>query len=159
MKYLEMPNILRTNALFSKLNALDPKQSVEIEVYSCKQTRQQKSHRDVQKPLRYYVSALEEAFGDYDFSGERGSSFHQTCYDFIRKELSFIFFTIYRNYDDVNEMLGFLDSILNQCVSIRSSMFYLIDDLFGNEAEKYKVFLIHDKKLRRVVIIKTLTRT
>lgn len=158
MKFINMPNIIRTNTLFSKLNAIDPKQNIEIEVYSCKQTRVQKKHHSIPKPQRYYVSALEEAFNDYDFSKIPPDAFQKTTYEAILKELSFVFFTIYRNNDDVNETLEFLDTILNQCVNFKISRFYAIDDLFNNEVEKHKVFLIHDNKLRRVIVIKLITQ-
>jgi len=159
MKFINMLNIIRTNTLFSKLNAIDPKQNIEIEVYSCKQTRMQKKHYSIQKPLRYYISALEETFSDYDFSKTSINAFQKTTYQSILNELSFVFFTVYRNNDDVNQTLEFIDTIMNQCVNLRTSRFYVIDDLFNNEIEKCKVFLIHDTKLRRVVVIKSVTQT
>lgn len=158
MKFINMLNIIRTNTLLSKLNAIDPRQSIEIEVYSCKQTRMQKRHHRIPKPLRYYISALEETFSDYDFSKVSIAAFQKTTYGAILDELSFVFFTVYRNNDDVNQTLEFIDTIMNQCVNLRMSRFYVIDDLLNNEAERCRVALVHDTKLRRVVVIKSVTQ-
>lgn len=155
MKFLEMNSIIKTNVLFSKLRAFDPKRSLEIEAYSCKQTRQQKRHKDLPKPLRFYISALELAFPDYDFSSETLSSFKPTTLESVKKELSYVFFTIYKNNEDVNELLAYLDALLEQCVNLRNSFIFTLDRIFSCDTDYYKVFILHDRKLRRVLIIKS----
>ncbi|KAI5175949.1 hypothetical protein PAEPH01_2203 [Pancytospora epiphaga] len=153
MKFISMPNILRANKLFSRLCAADPQSSIEMELYSCKQTRFQRMHYDIPKPLRFYISALEEAFGDHDFS-ESAKSFCSTTYANIRDEISFKLFKIQRNYEDVEESVGLFSAVLGQCVSLRNSVYYTVTQLYGDEEERKKVFLIHDRKRKRVVIIK-----
>lgn len=155
MKFIDMPAIIQTNALLSRINVLDPKKSIEVELYSCKQTKVQKKHRNIKKPLRYYVSVLEETFGDFDFSGKSAESFVQITHEYLKKELSFILFTIYKNYEDVNELLLFMDNIFSSCVSVRHSLHCYIDNLFENESDNCRVFIIHDKKQKRVILIKT----
>ena len=151
-----MNNIIKTNALFSRLQAFDPKRSLEIEAYSCKQTKEQKKHKNIPKPLRFYISALELAFPDYSFSNEGLSSFKQSTLDNIKKELSFIFFTLYKNNDDVNDLLSYLESLLGQCINLKESSIFVLDRIFSSDSNYSKVFLIHDKKLKRILIIKSI---
>lgn len=149
-----MPNIIRTNTLFSKLKILDPRRSIEIEAYSCKQTKHQRSHYKMPKPLRFYVSTLELSLPDYDFSNASLSLFQNTSLDKIRSELSFILFTIYKNQEDVDELLSFFDRVLSQSVSLRNSLFYEVDFAALNEELSLKVFMIHDRKMRRIIVLK-----
>lgn len=152
MKFIAMPNIFRTNALFSKLKALDPRRSIELEAYSCKQTRQQKALHDIPKPLRFYVATLEQALPDYDFSDAPRALFAPTSLEALREELSFVLFTIYRNQEDVRELLAFVDRVLEQCVRLRSCLFYVVSQPGGET--RVKVFLIHDTRRRRIVVVK-----
>lgn len=156
MKLLEISSITKTNVLFSRLRAFDPKRSLEIEAYSCKQTREQKRHKRLPKPLRFYISALELAFPDYDFSNETLSSFKHTTVDNVKSELSYVFFTIYKNEDDVSSLLAYLDILLSQCVSIKNTAIFVLDRVFSCDIDYYKVFILHDKKLRRILIIKSI---
>lgn len=155
MKFLEMGRITKTNVLFSRLRAFDPKRSLEIEAYSCKQTREQKKHKRLPKPLRFYISALEQAFPDFDFSNETLSSFKHTTVENVKRELSYVFFTIYKNKEDVNELLAYLDALLSQCVSLRKSAIFALDRVFSCDTGYHKVFILHDKRLRRILIIKS----
>lgn len=154
MKYLDMPIIIKLNYFFSKLNALKPGIGLELETYSCKQTKNQKRHINIKKPLRFYISALEESFSDYDFSNEKAESFIKVTYPYIKKELEYILFTVYKNYDSVNETINYINNILNYCISIKKSSFFMIKNLFPNEEEQYRIFIIHDKDRKRVIIIK-----
>lgn len=178
MKYLEMPNILKTNALFSRLNILDPTRSIEVEVYSCKETKKQKknynknynknnsrtsiesiSSTDVtnniltNKLLKYFISALSESFPDYDFSNNPMNFFKETHYEFLISELAYILFTVYRNHEEVSEVLSFFDNILKQSIGIKAASIYYVENLFLNERDKYRVFLIYDKSMKRVIVI------
>lgn len=155
MKFLEMSNIIKTNALLSRLQAFDPKRSVEIEAYSCKQTKEQKKHRDIPKPLRFYISALELAFPDFDFSEMSLSGFNKITYNVVRNELSYVFFTIYKNCDDVEEFVVFLDTLLEQCINIKAAKFFLVDGTMFGDSDFHKIFLIYDSQIKRVVIIKS----
>lgn len=156
MKFLELNNIIKTNILFSKLQSFDPRRTLEIEVYSCKQTKQQKKHRIIRKPLRFYVSALEMAFPDHDFSSESIRSFNKSSGQELKGELSFVFFTLYKNHSDVAELVQYLDNLLEQCVDVRHSVFYTLNKSILCDSDYHKVFLIHDKKSKRVVIIKSI---
>lgn len=155
MKFLEMNSIIKTNMLFSRLRAFDPKRTLEIEAYSCKQTKEQKRHKNLPKPLRFYISALELAFPDYDFSNVTLSSFKPTTLENVKKELSYVFFTIYKNSEDVSELLAYLDALLGQCVNLRTSSILTLDRIFSCDTDYYKVFILHDKKLKRILIIKS----
>lgn len=156
MKFLELSSILKTNRLFNKLKELDPKINIDIEVYSCKQTKHQKSHRTIPKPFRFYVSALEMSFTDYDFSQETIESFKPTNFNTIKDELSYVFFRIYKNCEDVSNILHFIELILEQCVSLERSKFYNVSNLFTNESSVFRVFVIYDIASKRVLIIKNL---
>lgn len=156
MKFMELTNITRTNRLFEKLREFDPKRTIDIEVYSCKQTKHQKTHWCIPKPFRFYISALEMAFPDYDFSQETIDIFKEVDMEAIKKELSFVFFTMYRNCEDVSEMVHFIEQILEQCVDTRKAQYYTVDTLFGDEAVVYKLYIIYDKKAKRVLIVKSL---
>jgi len=156
MKYIDMQNINKTNALLSRLTAADPKMNIELEIYSCKQTKQQKKHHAIPKPWRFYISALESEFDDYDFSLQPQNSFLSTTFEDIHKELSYLMFTVFKNNEDVLETMAFVEKIINQCIFIKKSVCVRIENLLVNESEHTKVFLIYNKVLRRVVLIKIL---
>lgn len=156
MKFLELNNIIKTNILFSRLQAFDSRRTLEIEAYSCKQTKEQKRHRNICKPLRFYISALELAFPDYDFSNESIRSFNAISSQELKGELSFIFFTLYKNHNDVSELIHYLDILLEQCIDIRKSVFYSLDKSILCDSKYHKIFLIHDKQKKRVIIIKSI---
>lgn len=154
MKFLELNNIIKTNILFSRLQAFDSRRTLEIEVYSCKQTKEQKKHKNIQKPLRFYVSALDLAFPDHDFSNESMNSFDNISIETLKAELSFVFFTMYKNNEDVAELIQYLNILLDQCVDIHNSVFYIFNKPILSDPIYNNVFLIHDNKKKRVVIIK-----
>lgn len=154
MKFITMLNIIRTNTLFSKLKTIDPRRSIEIEAYSCKQTRHQKSHKNMPKPLRFYISTLELTFPGHDFSNVPINMFRFTNLDAIRSEVSFVLFTIYKNQNDVSELLSFLDTVLAQSVSLRSSLFYSVDVPLISDDANIKAYMIHDRKKRRIIVLK-----
>lgn len=156
MKYLEINSIVKTNALLSRLHAFDPRRSLEIEAYSCKQTKEQKKHKNIPKPLRFYISALELTFPDYDFSSITNDSFKNIPYSALRNELSFIFFTMYKNSSDVEEFVSYLDALFEQCVEIKKARFFIVEKDVFEDLEFYKIFMIHDKKKKRVLIIKSI---
>ncbi|KAI4292002.1 hypothetical protein PAPHI01_1276 [Pancytospora philotis] len=158
MKYINMPHILKANALMSQLDAIDDSAGIEIEAYSCKPTRMQKAHRRISKPLRFFITALEEAFDDYDFSAEPLDAFATTTYAAIKDDVSFVFFTKYKNCGDVDETMALFDELLRECVDLRASKLYAIDMPLGEAGEKFKVYLIHDAKQKRVLLIKLATR-
>jgi len=158
MKFMEIPSIIKTNLLFSKLSTIDPQQALDLEVYSCKPTKTQKAHKNIPKPLKYYVSTLEEVFAGYDFSSKSMKEFKSINYITLKKELSFVFLTIYKNNGDVMEMLGFIDTVFCNCVNMKNALIYKIVDIAVNEGENCNVFLIHGKKEKRVIIIKHITR-
>jgi len=155
MKFMEMNDIIKTNALFTRLKAFDPKLSLEIEAYSCKPTKEQKRHKNIPKPLLFYVCALELAFPDYDFSNEAMSSFAKTTLDNIKKELSYIFFTLYKNNEEVSELIAYLDALLEQCLDLKKTLAFIVDKPASTETGYHRVFLLHDRKLKRILVIKT----
>lgn len=155
MKFLEISSIIKTNALLSRLQAFDPRRSLEIEVYSCKQTREQRKHRDKPKPLRFYISALELTFPDYDFSEMTQEAFKVISYTVLKSELSFVLFTMYKNHEDVGEFIEYLDVLIGQCVDVRRSQFCVVEKDLLDDLNFHRIFVIYDKKKRRVMIIKS----
>lgn len=156
MKFLEINSITKTNALLSRLQAFDPRRSLEIEAYSCKQTREQKRHKNIPKPLRFYISALELAFPDYDFSTMEEESFRSISHGTLRNELSFVFFTMYKNHEDVEEFVSYLDALLEQCVDVKRAQFFIVEDNMLDDLDFHRIFIVHDKKRKRVLIIKSM---
>lgn len=154
MKYMDIPNINVINSLFSSLNFLNPKQSLEFEVYSCKQTKLQKRHLNLKKPLRFYVSALEESFIEYDFSNEQGSSFTRTTYEHIRNEMAYYFLALYKNSFEVERSIAKIEYVLNHCIQHKKASCFLVENSFYNELEIYRIYLLHNKNCRRVILIK-----
>lgn len=154
MKFLEINNIIKTNVLFSKLKAFNPNINLEIEAYSCKQTKEQKKYYKIPKPLRFYISVLELAFPDYDFSNETLSSFKKTSMDIVIKEMSYLFFVLYKNNDEVTELLSYLEALLGQCLNLRKTSVLLLDRTRFSESDYRNVFLLHDKKLKRIIVLK-----
>ncbi len=155
MKFMEMRNLLKTNILFSRLQLFDPKKTIEIEAYSCKQTKDQKRHKFIPKPLRFYISALELTFPDYDFSNEKYTSFKPTHIDYVKKEISFLFLTIYKNNNDASEFLTFFETVLGQVINLKNSKIFLVDIDLEGDSGYLKTFLFYDKKLKRILILKT----
>ncbi|ELA41030.1 uncharacterized protein VICG_01912 [Vittaforma corneae ATCC 50505] len=156
MKFLEIGSIIKTNALLSRLQAFDPRRSLEIEAYSCKQTREQKKHKTIPKPLRFYVSALELAFPYYDFSTMTKESFRNISHGMLKNELSFVFFTMYKNHEDVEEFVSYLDALLEQCVDVKRAQFFIVEDNMLDDLDFHRIFMVYDKRKRRVLIIKSI---
>lgn len=156
MKFLELNSLIKTNILFSRLQAFNSRRTLEIEAYSCKQTKEQKKYRSIQKPLRFYISALDLAFPDYNFSNETMDSFDSISLDILKSELSFVFFTLYKNNEDVAELIDYLNILLQQCVDIDDSAFYVFNKPLISDSNDIRVFLIHDKKKKRVIILKSI---
>jgi hypothetical protein len=156
MKFLGINSIIKTNALLSRLHTFDPRRSLEIEAYSCKQTREQKRHKKIAKPLRFYISSLELTFPDYDFSDLSIDSFKEISYKALRNELSFVFFTMYKNNEDVEEFISYLGALFEQCVDIERANIYIIENNLLDDLDFYKIFMIHDKRKRRILIIKSI---
>lgn len=154
MRFMEMKNLLRTNALFSRIQLVDPRETIEIEAYSCKQTKKEKKYNCIQKPLRFYISVLDIIYPDYDFSGYRYSSFKRTTIDHVKKEISYIFLTIYKNNDDVNDFIFYYESFINQVINIKNSIIMLVDIDFDTESNHNKIFIFYNKKLKRILVFK-----
>ena len=113
MKFLDLNSLIKTNILFSRLQAFNAKRTLEIEAYSCKQTKEQKRYKNIPKPLRFYITALELAFPDYDFSRETNDSFDIISFEILKSELSFVFFTFYKNNEDVAEIIQYFSIVYN----------------------------------------------
>lgn len=154
MKFMEMNSIIKTNALFARLKAFDSKLNLEIEAYSCKQTKQQKRHKNIPKPLLFYICALEISCPDHDFSSESMSLFEKTTFENIKIELAFIFFRLYKNNEEVNELLKYFDALLDQCLDVSRTIAYVVDKPVSSETGFLRVFLLHDKRKKRILIIK-----
>ena len=154
MKYINIPMVTQANALLSRLSAAVPKQGMEIEVYSCKQTKLQKQHRSIKKPLRYYISALEQAFPDYDLSRLTLANFANTDYALIQREISYVLFTVHKNIEDVNEMLLFMDRMMQGCVGVKNLQCYHVDRIFDTDTEKFRVYLMYDRAQKRIMLVK-----
>ncbi|KAM0680800.1 hypothetical protein GINT2_001074 [Glugoides intestinalis] len=154
MKFLEINSIIKTNTLLSRMQAFDPQRSLEIEVYSCKQTREQKRHKRIPKPLRFYICALELAFPDYSFSTATLNFFRKIPYSSIKNELSFVFFTLYKNNEDVKEFINYLDALLDQCIDMKNTEFFLVDESLLDDNDFHRIYILHNRK--RIIVIKSI---
>lgn len=154
MRFMEMKNLLRTNALFARLEPIDPNDTIEIEAYSCKQTKKERKCYTMPKPLRFYVSVLEMTYPDYDFSKFSYKSFIKTTIEHVKKEISFIFLTIYKNNDDVTEFISFYECIINQVICLKNCIIMLVDIEIDSEYLYQKTFLFYNKKLKRILVLK-----
>lgn len=159
MKFMELSSLLRTNILFAKLKLLNPNQTVEMEAYSCKPTKsERKNKRRLPKPLRFYISALEMSFDDYDFSSYTASSFLATHMDFFKKELCFVLFKAYKNNEDVFEFVNYVTGVLNNVIQTKKCEIVLIDKFERQEEGRTKIFIFYNKKLKRIVMVTLSTK-
>lgn len=138
------------------MQAFDPQRSLEIEVYSCKQTREQKRHKGIPKPLRFYICALEQAFPDYVFSSATLNFFRKIPYSAIKNELSFVFFTMYKNNEDVEEFINYLDALIDQCINMKNTDFLIVDESLLGDNDFHRIYILHDKDRKRIMIIKSI---
>ncbi|KAI5148153.1 hypothetical protein ENBRE01_0141 [Enteropsectra breve] len=154
MKFIQSQNIVRTNNLFSRISAKGLDDWIEFEVYSCKETKEQRKNRDLAKPLRYYVFSLEQTFPDFDFTGISQSAFKRTSVETLRDEMYFLQLSFCKNSQDAEEFMELIKNVLETCIVIKQSIFYEIDPNTLKDATKSKVFMVHDRKQKRVLMIK-----
>ncbi len=153
MKLIISKNINKTNAIMEKLNENQSDVNVEIEVYSCKKTKFHKKNRDVKKPLKFLIAALDESFPNYEFS-------HISLNEFIKsnsieffENLKFVFLKAYKNETDSNDTIKYWEMLINSYSPLKASIIY---KYYIIEEENTVVYLIYNSKLKRVILIKIL---
>lgn len=155
MRYLELSYISKTNKLFQKLQDLNPSLSIEMEAYSCKSSKKQKTERLIEKPLRYLLSALELCFPDYDFYGESWRSFKRRTMSEIKNEMTYSITTTHKNNEDVKEFVDFLTIILEKSIHLNGCEIFSYESRTGPFEDCYWhfSFLFFNKERKRVVIL------
>lgn len=153
MKYMEIDNLNKSNALFNRLHSLFPEQKLEIEAYSCKHTKDDKHIKHIGKPLRFYIRSLEISLPDFEFRSYTYHSFKKISYDFLKKEVTYMFFRIYKNIEDVNDMVDFFQKSTEQLITINKSEVFQIETL-RTDLGQCKVFMIYNKRMKRIVLLK-----
>jgi hypothetical protein len=155
MRYLELSYISKTNSLFEKLRDINPLLNIEIEAYSCKSSKKQRSERQIEKPLRYLLSCLQLCFPDYDFYNESWDSFRKKSIEEVQSEIIYSITTTYRNSDDVKEFVDFLTMVLDRSITLKGCDIYSYESRIG-PFEGYSwhfCFLFFNKKRKRVVVL------
>lgn len=155
MRYLELSCISRTNKLFKRLQDLNPLLNIEMEAYSCKSSRKQRSERLIEKPLRYLLSALELCFPDYDFHGESWSSFCRKTIGEICSEMTYSITTTHKKSEDVREFVDFLMIILEKSIHLTGCEIFSYENRIGpfEDCSWHFSFLFFSKKQKRVIIL------
>lgn len=159
MKYLELNCISKTNKLFQRLRDLNPHLNIEMEAYSCKSSKKQKSEKLVEKPLRYLLSALELCFPDYDFYNESWQSFGRRTMTEVLNEVAYSITTTHKNCEDVKEFVDFLTIILERSIRLDGCEIFSYESRTGpfEDCSWHFSFLFFNKKQKRVVILNALS--
>ncbi|WUR02774.1 repressor of RNA polymerase III transcription MAF1-like protein [Vairimorpha necatrix] len=90
MKYLQISQILKTNEIFKSIQEKHPSFTIDLEVFSCKSSKNDKIFNTLPKPFRYLVQTLALAYPDYDFENENALSFTLMPYQDVVNELILI---------------------------------------------------------------------
>lgn len=155
MRYLELNCISKTNKLFQKLQDLNPLLNIEMEAYSCKTSRKEKSEKLIEKPLRYLLSALGLCFPDYDFYSESWASFRRKTLDEVKNEIAYSITITHKNNEDVREFIDFLAIILEKSIHPSGCEIFSYENRVGpfEGCSWHFSFLFFNKKRKRVVIL------
>ncbi|KAL6121073.1 hypothetical protein NUSPORA_02064 [Nucleospora cyclopteri] len=146
-----MTSLIKTNNLLTKLNNFKHGKTIEIEAYSCKNSKQQKKNNKLEKPLRFLISTLEMSFIDFDFSKNTIKDFKIVDSALLFKNLNYSFLTLSKNQQETAEYLEYLELLLNQCIDLKNSLIYRIEVVDKSAVE---VFMLYNKKMRRILVIK-----
>ncbi|KAF9761827.1 hypothetical protein NGRA_2394 [Nosema granulosis] len=154
MKYLEINQILRTNEILKTIQEQYPI-ILDLEVYSCKNSKNYKVYRNVQKPLRYLLETLQQAFPDYSFTGETWSSFKKVDFQKVANELIYSFLTFYKVKEKVDELVEFLGLIIDKTMYIDECEIYSYTSRKGpfENNNWFFCFLFYSKVNKRVLYL------
>lgn len=165
MKFLEISNIIKTNALLSRYNSFYKGKVLEIEAYSCKRTRKEKKSNPGPKPLAYLIGALESSFTDYEFRELNLNSFDKQSEKNVIDFINYKIFLACKCKNELSDHLLYLSLLFKQTIDIKQSEIYKYT--LGDERDKSMarstqdeeestttIFLIYNKKMKRVLMVK-----
>lgn len=154
MKYLEINQILRTNEILKTIQEQYPI-ILDLEVYSCKESKNYKMYKNTPKPLRYLLETLQQAFPDYSFTGETWKSFKKIDFQSVANELIYSFLTFYKVKEKVDELVEFLGLIIDKTMYIDECEIYSYVNRRGpfEDNNWFFCFLFYSKMNKRVLYL------
>ncbi|ORD93839.1 YA60 [Enterospora canceri] len=155
MKFMEITHILKTNELFKKYMEFVSGKLIEIEAYSCKKSKEERMIRRIKKPLRFFISALEMSFIHYDFSKLNMGMFEKVDFNAFCQDLYNFMFYVCKCKDEANECIEYVKLVLQHCVNVDGAAIYGFK-FHGDEPGS--VYLIYNKSMKRILLVKTLDR-
>ncbi|EOB12073.1 hypothetical protein NBO_559g0002 [Nosema bombycis CQ1] len=154
MKFLEIKQILRTNEILKTIQEQYPI-ILDLEVYSCKNSKIYKMYKKTPKPLRYLLETLQRVYPDYSFIGEDWSNFKKLDYQNVANELIYSFLTFYKVKEKVDELVQFLGLIIDKTVFIDGCEIFSYTSREGpfEKDNWHFCFLFYSRSNKRVLFL------
>ncbi|ORD99145.1 YA60 [Hepatospora eriocheir] len=152
MKFIGNQFVFETNKIMKDLSSQEGIGNiVEMEVYSCKQTKESKKNNVLPKPLRFLISALEQHLPDYDFSETSMNAFQIASKEKLFTDLDFAIMTAIKNSNDANKILAYWTIVLKSILKLDKTQFYIFNFI---EDKNNLLYLLYEKNGNKVVILK-----
>lgn len=155
MKFLEMETIAKANYLLIQIKNKFMKspygKNIEIEAYSCKNSKLDKTRKSLKKPLKFLIGVLELSFINFEFNKLTMESFEVVTEATLLHELNYEVFLDLKCKNATIDCLHYLKLLFNLSINIKHATVYRLTincDTFKT------IYLIYNKKMKRILLVK-----
>lgn len=154
MKYLEVPQILKTSQILKNFEETNTKVSFQLETYKCKFTRKEKQLFDYKDMLTYLKNSLGLSFPNYDFSKLSREDFRKTSISTFKEDVSFRIGNVLGIFSEVDIFVNSLCKVFDLAIDLERSEIYMLGRRWGpfEGCAWFFCYLFYNKRRKRVLL-------